>query len=665
MIANLILLILSWTRGGRWSLWYVFYILLIYLLRFRPVSLLKFSYLTLTYGLSVFLYLLHGNPQTATILFFGVLISDLLRKMGLWKSLVNASAYSLAILIAGAIIPDPALSLPLLYTFFFLNFFFTLLFFYLPEFIERKVSLSDFVFIMKWEVIYYLLALLFFYNAWKVVSMGHLLPIILYTAGAGIVYLFIRPMVINAIDAYNLKMFMEMERAMSAGLSLDEMIKKIESLSRHLIDWTGMNIAVLDEERGEIVLYYSSYLGFMGKDKSFVVKVGEGIVGNAVLEKKPIIVKDTSRDPRYIALREGVYSEIAIPLLIEGEVVGVIDFEHSLKNAFSEKELQFAYLFADHLARALKTHMTLSPLRSISASLRGEGERLKENVSEMKKVHEEIREEIEKGLETNLVRKEIGEKLRGLVEDMVGWLEGEEKKRREIVEKGKEKVLEGRGKLGDVERSMEGLNEVRKGIEEMVQEVGRVNEGLENIERLLRISKQIASNTETLAFNATIEAARAGEMGKGFGVVAEEISKLAKEADAASDEIGKTVDEFRHIVDSLIRTAERNKERTGIIEESSQKVGMFVQELMRLLEDMVSLVEEEIKIGEREVARIKELKGEMEKERKIDEEMMKLLESVREVERMEKELVSSLGELEKEIGKSLDKLHEIMERFSL
>lgn len=67
--------------------------------------------------------------------------------------------------------------------------------------------------------------------------------------------------------------------------------------------------------------------------------------------------------------------------------------------------------------------------------------------------------------------------------------------------------------------------------------------------------KDISSNTNLLALNASIEAARAGEAGKGFAVVADEVKKLAEDSTIQSEQIQKVVDGIKeeiHIISDAI-----------------------------------------------------------------------------------------------------------------
>ncbi len=68
--------------------------------------------------------------------------------------------------------------------------------------------------------------------------------------------------------------------------------------------------------------------------------VGQGIVGTVAATGKPLLIHDTTRDSRYVVDDEPRLSELAVPILQDNKVIGVIDSEHSQKHFFTEDHLK-------------------------------------------------------------------------------------------------------------------------------------------------------------------------------------------------------------------------------------------------------------------------------------------------------------------------------------
>lgn len=94
------------------------------------------------------------------------------------------------------------------------------------------------------------------------------------------------------------------------------------------------------------------------------IPVGEGIVGTAAATGLPQIIGDTSKDPRYIIDDQARFSELAVPILHEGQVIGVIDSEHPSKNFYNH----------DHV-RAISTIAAISANKITEAMARAQAER--------------------------------------------------------------------------------------------------------------------------------------------------------------------------------------------------------------------------------------------------------------------------------------------------
>jgi ligand-binding sensor domain-containing protein/putative methionine-R-sulfoxide reductase with GAF domain len=118
-------------------------------------------------------------------------------------------------------------------------------------------------------------------------------------------------------------------------------------------------IYLLDEERNELV---QKAAHGPKSPKQFEIArpigipVGRGIVGAVALSGKAEIIADTSKDARYIVDDERRNSEISVPLISDGKVLGVIDCEHSKKGFFTQKHLSIlttiASLCANKVVRA-------------------------------------------------------------------------------------------------------------------------------------------------------------------------------------------------------------------------------------------------------------------------------------------------------------------------
>jgi len=83
------------------------------------------------------------------------------------------------------------------------------------------------------------------------------------------------------------------------------------------------------------------------------IKIGEGIVGHVAKTKKGEIVSDTSIDSRYIFDNHNGLSEIAVPIIHNDKVIGVIDSEHPQRHFFPKDDLQILSTIASMTATKL------------------------------------------------------------------------------------------------------------------------------------------------------------------------------------------------------------------------------------------------------------------------------------------------------------------------
>jgi len=113
-------------------------------------------------------------------------------------------------------------------------------------------------------------------------------------------------------------------------------------------------------------------------------------------------------------------------------------------------------------------------------------------------------------------------------------------------------------KTGDltVEKGRDSINGIRRQVDVIVHHMLDLGKKSQQIGSVLEIVSELAEQTNILAINATIEAAGAGEAGRRFGVVADEIRKLADRVGGSTKEIRGLIDDVRSAVNTTVMTTE-------------------------------------------------------------------------------------------------------------
>ena len=144
----------------------------------------------------------------------------------------------------------------------------------------------------------------------------------------------------------------DLGREVTAVLDLDELLQRIPRLIARLTSFTVFSVYLLDERRQDLKIAYAE--GYPEEViRNFRLKLGQGIVGTAVVEQRPILVNDVHQDPRYLGVVPGVSSQLAVPLRHKNRVIGALNLLSDRVGAFTERDEQILAQFAVHVAQAL------------------------------------------------------------------------------------------------------------------------------------------------------------------------------------------------------------------------------------------------------------------------------------------------------------------------
>jgi sigma-B regulation protein RsbU (phosphoserine phosphatase) len=145
-----------------------------------------------------------------------------------------------------------------------------------------------------------------------------------------------------------LRTLAHLSQGFSSLMDLDELLRKISVAVRQLIEYDAFSILLVDREAG--VLRHRVSLRYDKRVEVDNIPLGKGITGAAAESGQPIRVCDTQQDPRYIASHPDIRSEIAVPLVVQDRVVGVMDLESEHVNRFSEDHQRTLSLLAPQIA---------------------------------------------------------------------------------------------------------------------------------------------------------------------------------------------------------------------------------------------------------------------------------------------------------------------------
>jgi sigma-B regulation protein RsbU (phosphoserine phosphatase) len=162
----------------------------------------------------------------------------------------------------------------------------------------------------------------------------------------------------------------EIGREFAAILDLDELLTRIASLLKRLIDYRTFGILLLNEETQELEMKTAVRYG--EKVELPQVKVGSGLIGYAALHKQVVLVPDVALDPRYINLVPDVRSELAIPLLVQDRCIGVFDLESPELDAFKKTDVEILTLLASQAAVAIENARLYQTIRANEIRLENE-----------------------------------------------------------------------------------------------------------------------------------------------------------------------------------------------------------------------------------------------------------------------------------------------------
>ena len=170
---------------------------------------------------------------------------------------------------------------------------------------------------------------------------------------------------------------MEISMRLSSSSAIEDVLHNILDSLRRVVNFDAAGIFVYNRELGQVEI--DMLVGYEGSEREKLykkfqegVRLGQGIVGTVIQTGLPVYDADVRVDPRYIPARAGTLAELAVPILVRGEVIGALNLEADHTDAFTDRDRKSLTAFASHAGVAVE--------RARSDRLRQHARRIQEEI---------------------------------------------------------------------------------------------------------------------------------------------------------------------------------------------------------------------------------------------------------------------------------------------
>ena len=150
----------------------------------------------------------------------------------------------------------------------------------------------------------------------------------------------------------------------ASGTTLEEALES--AVSGLQVTLGGDRVIILLVDREKRILEVKASIGYSEDISSMTVEVGKGVTGWVAAHRRPLRIRDVREDSRYIETSPNTRSEMAIPLIYRNEILGVINVESELVDAYSENDEEMLGTLGGSLAAVIANARLVEQIRAQS-----------------------------------------------------------------------------------------------------------------------------------------------------------------------------------------------------------------------------------------------------------------------------------------------------------
>ena len=158
-----------------------------------------------------------------------------------------------------------------------------------------------------------------------------------------------------------LRLLYQVSNVIHSTLDSQEALQLIVSEAVRVMRASSGSLVLINPTSGFLEIHAAQNLSSVAR--KLKLRVGEGVTGWVAQNGKSVRVGDVTQDKRYVSVRGGVRSELAVPLEVQGEVRGVINVDSERVDAFSEDDQELLQELAIQAAKVIHNTWLYEQLR--------------------------------------------------------------------------------------------------------------------------------------------------------------------------------------------------------------------------------------------------------------------------------------------------------------
>ena len=160
----------------------------------------------------------------------------------------------------------------------------------------------------------------------------------------------------------------ELNRVIASTLDSNEVLGHVIKTAVEVTGATSGSLLLIDPEDDTLSIRVAR--GYTEEAmRNIRLRVGEGVTGWVAQHHAPLLVPDVTTERRYINVDEAIRSELAVPLIVEGETLGVVNVNSAEVGAFTQADLELLIMLTSQSAQVIRNARLFDTIRQRAEEL--------------------------------------------------------------------------------------------------------------------------------------------------------------------------------------------------------------------------------------------------------------------------------------------------------